>query len=191
MKLALLLLLLQTTAYAEFDAIESAKTLDQIKAACNDPASAGNQIAPQSIKIFCSEEKNGWEAAEPGSLSETAYDLVTSMATTDKPNVGAAPEQKSYDSAPFLLICPKYQEYVLQANQNIFFTCTEILQINDLNVFCKNAFAVQSADNPNFYTKTLTGKTKDTCIAPTPGTFGGTPVQDPVQQPIRRGRGQR
>lgn len=196
MKLALFLVLLQASAFAGIETIYSKKDLDAIKAACSDPASVGNQLAPSVIKISCGETRTGWDQTLNGERSFSTSDSVTSSATTNKPNAGAESETKSYPSEADKFACYKYSEFkevVISLRDS---NCAEVLTIDDLNKFCKDKIAEDSeATGGAIWSKTDTGVVIDGCtsaqpvVAPTP--FGGTPVQDPVQQPIRRGRGQR
>jgi len=191
MKLALFLVLLQASAYASYESIYTLQDLAAIKAACSDPASVGNQIQPSDIKIFCSERKTGWQESANGFKSLATSDSVTSSATSSKPNAGAAAETKSYTSLPDRFVCNKYAEYAATANSVTDVNCEEVLAITDLNQFCKDAIARDLVVNPNIFNLVFTGVVIDTCAVAAPTPFGGTPVQDPGQQPIRRGRGQR
>jgi hypothetical protein len=194
MKLALFLALLQASAYAGVTTITSIQDLAQIKAACSDPASVGNQLAPSEIKIFCGEKITEWEQQVGGEISLNTTDFVNSSATTNKPNAGAPLETKSYPSDANKFICYKYLEFSKEANLMKSVTCDEVLAISDLNLFCKETIAEEVAVNPLIYVSTATGRLVDNCLAvnpltPTPTPFN--PGQEPGQQPIRRGRGHR
>jgi hypothetical protein len=193
MKVAIFFALLTASAYAEIESIYSVKDLAAIKLACSDPAAAGNQLAPSDIKIFCKEIKTGWEESANGFKSLATSDSVTSSATSSKPNAGAASETKTYPSDPAQFVCNKYAEYKAEANSVSDVTCEQVLEITDLNQFCKDQIAQDLIVNPNIFNLVYTGVVVDTCaVAPVgPSPFGTTPGQDPVQQPIRRGRGQR
>jgi len=187
MKLALFLVLLTGSAFAEMKSIYSMKDLAAIKAACTDPASVGNQALPTDIKIFCTLVKTGWEESASGLKNLNTAVIVTSSATSSKPNAGAASETKTYSSEPFSYVCDKYSEYNAEASSVTDVTCEQVLEIADLNQFCKDAIEQDAAMNPGIFNVVFTGKVTDTCADNVaPGTFGDTPVQDPSQSPLSK-----
>jgi hypothetical protein len=152
------------------------KNLDQIKLGCSNPSAVNNQLAPEEIKLTCSEVITTWLASMNGVLPLAKSDLMQTSATTDKPNVGSATEVTNIPLADYPADCPKYNEVKLTASAIYDLTCEQVSVITNLATYCKAQFDQEMAANPGFYTITPTGNVKDTCANSVP-----------VSPPVRRG----
>lgn len=144
------------------------KNLDQIKLACTSPSAVNNQLAPEEIKLSCSEVITTWLASMNGILPLPKSDLMETSATTDKPNVGSGSEVTSIPLADYPADCPKYNEVRLSASAVYDLTCEQVSGITSLAQYCKTQFNQEYASNPSFYTITPTGNVKDTCANSVP-----------------------
>ncbi|RLA66950.1 MAG: hypothetical protein DRQ88_04765 [Epsilonproteobacteria bacterium] len=111
---------------------------DRIKAACEDPDSAGNQLPPSNILIKCEDVNYTWVPGKNGdSVNLPQSGEMTVSIFCDK-DLGELTEDFSYELPPIKVPCPRYiqmKNYTSITVQGV--TCEEIKDVDSVVEWCK------------------------------------------------------
>ena len=137
-------------------------SLDDVRAACSNPAKYHNQQAPSNIQISCKDVRTSWQVTYEGTVELPTSRAITTSVQSDKMNVAPfVSTSRDIDAQQ----CPVYEEVQQTVETTRAVSCDDLSTDTRSGAeFCRDAIDSLLADNQSAATNPVaTGRKVRLC----------------------------